>query len=56
MEIKPVTSDRNYRRALKKIDRLMDARPNTDDGERLDMLTTLVQTWEQTHYAIDAPR
>jgi len=55
MEIKPINNDRSYRRALKEIDRLMDARPNTADGDRLDVLTTLVEAWEERHYPIDAP-
>lgn len=55
MEIRPIKSDRDYRRAMKAIDGLMDARPNTPEGDRLDVLTTLVEAWEEEHYAIDAP-
>ncbi|MGB7157980.1 MAG: transcriptional regulator [Tepidisphaeraceae bacterium] len=55
MEIKPIKSDRDYRRVLKEIDRLMGARPNTSEGDRLDVLTTLVEAWEERHHAIDAP-
>jgi HTH-type transcriptional regulator/antitoxin HigA len=55
VQIKPIKSDRDYRRALKEIDRLMDARPNSADGDRLDILTTLVEAWEERHHAIDPP-
>lgn len=55
VQIKPIKSDRDYRRTLKEIDRLMDARPNTPEGDRLDVLTTLVEAWEEKHHAIDAP-
>ena len=55
MNIKPIKSERDHRRALKEIEQLMDARPNTADGDRLDVLTTLVDVWEQKHHAIDAP-
>ena len=55
MNIKPIKSERDHRRALKEVERLMDARPNTADGDRLDVLTTLVEAWEQKHHAIDAP-
>jgi len=55
MDIKPIKSDRDYRRALKEIDRLMDARPNTREGDRLDVLATLVEAWEEKHDAIDPP-
>ncbi|MEO6434315.1 MAG: helix-turn-helix domain-containing protein [Tepidisphaeraceae bacterium] len=55
MQIKPIKSARDYRQAVKEIDRLMDARPNTPDGDRLDVLATLVVAWEEKHHAIDAP-
>ncbi len=55
MMIKPIKSDRDYSRALKEIDRLMDARPGTVAGDRLDVLVTLVEVWEQKHHPIEAP-
>jgi HTH-type transcriptional regulator / antitoxin HigA len=55
MEIKPIKSERDYRRALKQIDQLMGARRNTAEGDRLDVLVTLVEAWEQKHHRIDAP-
>ncbi len=55
MDIKPIKSDRDYRRALREIDALMDSRANTPDGDRLDVLTTLVEAWEEKHHRIDAP-
>ena len=53
MEIKPIKNERDYRRALKEIDRLMDARPNTPEGDRLDVLVTLVEAWEEKHWPIE---
>lgn len=55
MQIKPIKTDRDYRRALKEIEKLMDARPNTAKGDRLDVLTTLVEAWEGRHHAIEPP-
>jgi HTH-type transcriptional regulator/antitoxin HigA len=55
MDIKPIKNDRDYRRALKEIATLMDARPNSPDGDRLDVLATLVEAWEEKHYPIDPP-
>ena len=55
MQIKPISSDRDYRRALEQIEKLMDARPATADGDVLDVLATLVEAWEQKHHPIDAP-
>jgi HTH-type transcriptional regulator / antitoxin HigA len=55
MEIKPIKTDRDYRRALKEIDQLMDARPDTREGDQLDILATLVEAWEEKHHAIEEP-
>src|SRR5437667_12390229 len=55
MHIKPIKSDGDHRRALKEIDRLMDARVDTPEGDRLHILTTLVVAWEEEHHAIPLP-
>jgi HTH-type transcriptional regulator/antitoxin HigA len=55
MDIKPIKTERDYRRALKTIDQLMDAKLNTAEGDRLDVLVTLVEKWEEEHYPIDPP-
>ena len=55
MEIKPIKSDRDYRQVLKEIDALMEARANTADGDRLDVLATLAAAWEAKHHAIESP-
>ena len=55
MDIKPIKSERDFGRAMKEIDRLMDARPGTPDGDRLDVLVTLAEAWEERHHAIEAP-
>lgn len=55
MSIKPIKSERDYQRALREIDRLMDARKGSPEGDRLDVLATLVEAWEEKHHAIEAP-
>ena len=55
MTIKPIKTGRDYRKALKEIDNLWDAKPNTSMGDRLDVLVTLVQAYEQKHYKVDPP-
>jgi len=47
MDISPIKNQRNYRKALKEIDGLMSAKRNTPDGDRLDVLVTLVEAWER---------
>jgi HTH-type transcriptional regulator/antitoxin HigA len=55
MDITPVKSQRDYRRTLKEIERLMNARRGTPEGDRLDVLVTLVESWERKHYPLDLP-
>ena len=52
IDIKPIKTEADYETALKEIDRLMDAKPDTREGDRLDVLTTLVEAWEQKHHRI----
>jgi HTH-type transcriptional regulator/antitoxin HigA len=33
----------------------MDAKPNTPEGDRLDVLATLVEAWEEKHHTIEPP-
>jgi HTH-type transcriptional regulator / antitoxin HigA len=55
MDIVPIKSHRDYRRALKEIEGLMHARRNSPEGDRLDVLVTLVEAWERKHYRLDLP-
>lgn len=55
MNIKTLKTKSDYRAALKEIENLMDAKANTRDGERLDLLVTLVEAYEAKHYPMDLP-
>ncbi|WP_322996085.1 transcriptional regulator [Castellaniella sp.] len=57
MEIRPIRTDADYKAALKVISRLMEHDPDigTSDGDRLDVLTTLVQAYEAKNFPIDLP-
>ena len=55
MDIKPIKSDADYRAALKEIENLMMAEPDTLEGEKLDVLVTLVEAYERKHYPLDLP-
>lgn len=50
MQIKPIRSTADHLAALQEIETLMDAKWGTPEGDRLDVLTTLVQFWEQQHF------
>ena len=55
MDIRPIKTDADYRAALKEIETLMIATPNTPEGEKLDLLVTLVEAYESKHYPLDLP-
>jgi HTH-type transcriptional regulator/antitoxin HigA len=55
MNIKPIRTKANYRDALKEIESLMAAKANTPEGDRLDVLTTLVEAYERVHFPMDLP-
>ena len=55
MNIKPIKTSADHRAALKEIETLMMAKLNTPEGERLDVLVTLVEAYERKHYAIELP-
>jgi HTH-type transcriptional regulator/antitoxin HigA len=55
MDIRPIKTERDYRRILKEIEGLMNARRNTPEGDRLDVLVTLVEAWEAKKYPLDLP-
>jgi len=55
MDVTPIKTKRDYRRALKEIEGLMDAKRGTPEGDRLDVMVTLVEAWEAKHYPLDLP-
>lgn len=55
MQIRPIKTKTDHRAALKEIERLMDAKPGTPAGDRLDVLATLVEHYESQHEPIKPP-
>lgn len=55
MEIKPIKNEADYQSALREIELLFDAAPDTPEGDRLEVLTTLVEAYEERHYSIPKP-
>ena len=55
MNIKPIKTDTDYRAALKEIEALMTAELDSPEGEKLDVLVTLVEAYERKHYPLDLP-
>ena len=53
MNITPIRTKADYKAALKEIESLMSARANTPEGDRLDVLATLVEAYQCTHFPMD---
>lgn len=54
-EVRPLRSKRDHAAALKEVERLWGAKAGTRDGDRLDVLVTLIEGYEEEHYPIDPP-
>lgn len=55
VNVKPIRSEADYDAALAEIEGLMNSGQDTPEGERLDVLVTLVQAYETEHYPMEAP-
>lgn len=55
MDIKPIKTQTDYHNTLKEIEALMSAQPNSPEGEKLDVLTTLIEAYEAKHFPLDLP-
>ena len=55
MNIRPIKTDSDYQRTLKEIEPLMSAEADTPEGDRLDVLATLLEAYERVHFPMDLP-
>lgn len=55
MNIKPIRTKTDYRATLREIETLMTAKAGSPEGDRLDVLVTLVEAYERTHFPMDLP-
>lgn len=55
MDIRPIKTKADYRATLREIETLMSALPGTPEGDRLDVLVTLVEAYERQHFPMDLP-
>jgi HTH-type transcriptional regulator/antitoxin HigA len=53
--IKPIKTEEDYKAALAEVATLMDAELDTPEGDRLDVLSTLIEAYEARHWPIDPP-
>ena len=55
MEIKPIKTEADYDSTLERIYAIFEAKPGTDEGDELDILTLLVENYERIHYPMEKP-
>jgi HTH-type transcriptional regulator / antitoxin HigA len=55
MQLRPIKTEADHEAALHEIERLWSAEDGTPEGDRLDILTTLVEAYEEFHFPMDMP-
>ena len=55
MEIKPIRTKEDHEKAVKEIERLWGSPQGSKDGDKLEVLITLVSAYDDEHYPIDPP-
>lgn len=54
-ELKPIRTEADYDAALAEVERLWGAKGDTPEGDRLDVLATLIEVYEEKHHPMDPP-
>src|SRR5690348_12383014 len=55
MNIKPIRTKKDHERAIRRIEKLWDAKPHSPQGDECEILVTLVEAYEEKHYPIAPP-
>lgn len=55
MEIRPIKTEQDYQYSLNRIEKLWGAKRDTPNGDEFDLLCTLVESYEISHYPIPPP-
>ncbi len=55
MNIKPIKTDADYRATLEDVETLMMAKPDSPEGDKLDVLVTLIEAYEAKHFPLELP-
>jgi HTH-type transcriptional regulator / antitoxin HigA len=54
-DIKPIRTEKDYEAAMAEVETLWGAKSGTPKGDRLDVLATLIESWEASNYPMDLP-
>jgi len=55
MNIKPIRTDEDYYNSLKRLEKIFDSPINTKEGDEAEILSLLIENYENTYYPIEAP-
>lgn len=55
MKLKPIKSEKDYRDGLERLEVIFDAQIDTDEGDEAEILSLLIENYENEHYPIEAP-
>jgi len=55
MNIKPIKTEQDYDLALERLEMIFDAEPNTEEGDELEILSILIEKYEEEHFPIEFP-
>lgn len=55
MELRPIRNEHDYNAALERLDIIFDAPANTPDGDEAEILSLIIEKYEDEYYPIDAP-
>jgi len=55
MEIRPIKTEKDYNKALERLEVIFDASPNSKEGDEAEILSLLIENFENQYYPIEAP-
>ena len=53
--LKPIKTEQDYNQALERLEDIFDAKPNTNDGDELEILGILIEKYENENFPIELP-
>jgi HTH-type transcriptional regulator/antitoxin HigA len=55
MNIRPIKTEKDHKEALERLELIFDASPNTPEGDEAEILSLLIENYENQYYPIEAP-
>lgn len=55
MTIKPIKTKKDYQQALERLELIFDAKKNSEDGDELEVLSILIEKYEDEHFPVGFP-